>query len=106
MVWGVRQPQEPGRRVGWCVLRAVRGSIAPGLALLALGCRGFAIQTHQPCCATPASFPPRAHQGPFPMAGGVSAGEGSPAVGAGGGRLLQADGWTAGPLADLPEQAQ
>lgn len=40
------------------------------------------------------------------MAGGVSAGEGSPAVGAGGGRLLQADGRTAGPLADLPEQAQ
>lgn len=85
------------------------GSVAPGLALLAFGVPGagvLAAQPRQPCGATPAPFPPCAHRGPFPVAGGVSAGEGSPAVGAGGGRLLQTDGRTAGPLADLPEQAQ
>lgn len=85
-----------------------QGSAGPGLALL-LGTPGAgvsAMQLCQPCGAASAPSSPCAHQGAFPAAGGVSAGEGSPAAGPGGGCLLQTGGWTAGPLAHLSEQTQ
>lgn len=111
MVWGIWQPQELRRRVG--ASGDVCGSSLGHCA--AEHCTGFNAagfwahmrsRLYQPCSAIAALSPACTHQGSFPVAGGVSVGEGSPAVGPGGGCLLQAAGGAAGALAHLSEQTQ
>lgn len=111
LVWGIWQPQELRRRVG--ASGDVCGSSLGHCA--AEHCTGFSAadfwahmrsRLYQPCSAIAALSPACTHQGSFPVAGGVSVGEGSPAVGPGGGCLLQAAGGAAGALAHLSEQTQ
>lgn len=110
-MWGIWQPQELRRKVG-----ASGGVCGSSLGHRAAECctrfitagvwAHVSSQLCQPYSATAALSVPCTHQGSFPMAGGVSIGEGSPAVGTGGGCLLQAGRGAAGPLAHLSEQTQ
>lgn len=92
---------------GWCIRRCLW--VQPA-ALCRFNAAGFwthvRSQLYQPCSTTAASSLPCTHQGSFHVAGGISVGEGSPAVGSGGGCLLQAGREAAGPLAHLSEQTQ
>lgn len=110
-VWGMWQPQELRRKVG-ASGDVCGSSLGHGAAVCCtrFNTAGFwarvRSQLYQPCSATAALSLPCTHQGSFPVAGGISVGEGSPAVGTGGGCLLQAGRGAAGPLAHLSEQTQ